>query len=199
MSDIEVEKDPSAEYRFSRSEVDRKQAAEQIGSPGATQERSVGEGYVSPTIVHQFAGATPPRVRRHLPAHDSYCVTGEKHRAQQGRISQSLPVSPVIDTLGISKVKGKPVMGVSTIKGRDPVSDPVDLLAKGLARVPDLGLPIQGGGASTPAKGRRSSLPCDVAMGIAPWENEPYATSHGAAGYGYAPKVHRRGNHEDKL
>ena len=96
-----MEKDPSVEYSFSGSEVTRKQAAEQIGSPGATQERSVGEGYVSPTIVHQFAGATPPRVRRHLPAHDSYCVTREKHCAQQGRISQSLPVLPVIDALGV--------------------------------------------------------------------------------------------------
>ena len=201
MSDAEEEKDHSLEYSFSGSEMNRMLARVQIGSPGATQERSVGEGYVSPTIVHQFAGVTPPRVRPHLAAQDSYCVTREKHRAQQGRISRSLPVSPANDPLGISKVKGKPVVGYGTDKGQGPVSDPVDLLAKGLARVPGLGLPIQGGRASTPAKGRRSGLPCNVAKGSAPWENEPYATSHGAAGYGYAPKVHRGGNHgfEDKL
>ena len=46
-------------------------------------------------------------------------------------------------------------MGFGTVKGQDPVSDPVDLLAKGLARVPGLGLPIQGGRASTPAKGQQ--------------------------------------------
>ena len=84
--DVDVERDPSAEYSFSRSEVDRKQAAEQIGNPGEAQQRLVGEGYVSPTIVHQLAGATPPRVRRHLPAHDSYCVTLEKF--QRSRVSR---------------------------------------------------------------------------------------------------------------
>ena len=104
MSDAEEEKDHSLEYSFSGSEMNRMLAKVQIGSPGATQERSVGEGYVSPTIVHRFAGATPPRVRRHVASQDSYCVTREKHRAQQGRISQSLPVSPASDPLGISKV-----------------------------------------------------------------------------------------------
>ena len=119
MVDMEVESDSSDDYSFSRSEVNRRQDAEQIGNRGETQKRLVGEGYVSPTTVHQLAGSTPPRVRPHLHGGtpESYCVSREKRRAQQGQFSQTLPVSPVIDALGISKVKGKPVRGVGAVRG----------------------------------------------------------------------------------
>ena len=64
---------------------------------------------------------------------------------------------PKTVALGISKPKGQPVGGVgAVIRDAPQVPDPAELLARGLARVPDLGLPIPGGRVSTPAKGRRS-------------------------------------------